>query len=202
MATIDKKTIRQVKKLYYKNKLSVQDVANKIGVSIDAVVYCMRKNDLPRRKSSESNSIKFERCAPSFKLKRLDSEKARELKIIGTMLYWGEGYKSGKHTVDFANSDKDMIVLFMKFLRCVCGVEEKRLRIYSYFYSNQNISKNITYWSNLTKIPKSQFTKPYIREDFREDKLDKMPYGLVHIRYSDKKLVDLIKIWIDEYKKI
>ena len=202
MATINKKRLKQVKNLYYKNKLSVQSVANKLGVSIDAVFYCMRKNKLARRKIYESNSINFERCVPSFKLKKLGSEKERMLKIIGTMLYWGEGYKAGKDTVDFANSDKDMIVLFMKFLRHVCGVDEKRLRVYSYFYSNQNIKKNINYWSNLTKIPKSQFTKPYIREDFRENKKNKMPYGLIHIRYSDKKLLNLIKDWINEYRKI
>ena len=29
----------------------------------------------------------------------------------------------------------------------------------------------------------------------------KMPYGLVHIRYSDKKLLLLIKKWIDDYKE-
>ena len=47
----------------------------------------------------------------------------------------------GKDMVDFANSDKDMIIMFMQFLRKVCGVDEKRLRVYSYFYSNQNIEK-------------------------------------------------------------
>ena len=27
-----------------------------------------------------------------------------------------------------------------------------------------------------------------------------MPYGLVHIRYADKKLLTVIKKWIEEYK--
>ena len=202
MATIDEKTLKQVKKLYYLEKLSVQDVANQLGVSIDAVFYCMRKNKLPRRKSNESNSINFERCNPSFELKKINSEKLRILKVIGTMLYWGEGYRAGTTMVDFANSDRDMIILFLRFLRAICGVDEKRLRVYSYFYSNQDTDKNINYWSKLTKIPKNQFTKPYIRKDFRKDKIDKMPYGLIHIRYSDKKLLNLIKSWIEEYKNV
>jgi len=202
METSTKKILKQVKELYYRDKLSVQDVANKLGVSIGAVFYCMRKNRLPRRKANESNSIKFERCELSFRLKKINSEKLRTLKAVGTMLYWGEGYKAGTSMVDFANSDKDMIRLFLKFLRIVCGVDEKRLRVYSYFYSNQDKDKNILYWSKLTKIPKSQFTKPYIRKDFREDKKDKMSYGLIHIRYSDKKLLNLIKSWIEEYKNV
>lgn len=202
MATIDKKLISQVKKLYYKDKLSVQGVADRLEVSIDAVIYCMRKNGLARRKSSESNLINFERCIPSFKLKKINTEKLRILKTAGVMLYWGEGYKAGKDMVDFANSDKDMIRLFLKFLRKVCGIDEKKLRVYSYFYVNQKVKNNIDFWSKVTKISKKQFTKPYIRDDYREDKIDKMPHGLIHIRYSDKKLLNLIKNWIEEYKKI
>ncbi|HPN96845.1 MAG TPA: hypothetical protein PLK35_03690 [Candidatus Moranbacteria bacterium] len=203
MVAIDKNSIKKVKKLYYKDKLSVQDIANRLKVSIDAVFYCMRKNGFSRRKSCESNSLKFEKLAPSFKIKKLNTEKLRILKTIGVMLYWGEGCKSDRtQTVDFANSDKDMVILFLKFLRKICGVDEKRLRVYSYFYANQDIQKNINFWSKITKINKKQFTKPYIRNDYREDKLDKMPHGLIHIRYSDIKLLRLIKDWIDKYKKI
>jgi hypothetical protein len=202
MAIIEKNLLGEVRRLYYKEQLSVQGVADRLNVSIDAVFYCMRKNGFARRRSNESNYFRFERCAPSFKLKKINSEKLRTLKAIGTMLYWGEGYKASKGMVDFANSDKDMIILFMKFLRKVCGVDEKRLRVYSYFYANQNIKDNIDFWSKSTKINKKQFTKPYIRHDYRKDKLDKMPHGLIHIRYSDKKLLILIKSWIEEYKKV
>jgi predicted DNA-binding protein YlxM (UPF0122 family) len=202
MATIDKKLLKEVKRLYYKNKLSVKDVASRLNVSIDAVFYCMRHNKLKRRKKEESNSIRYERSEPSFKVKKINNEKLKILKAIGVMLYWGEGYKTGKNTVDFANSDKDMIILFLKFLRKICGVDEKRLRVYPYFYANQNIDENKDYWSKIAKIDKNQFTRPYVRNDFNRDKLNKMPHGLIHIRYSDKKLLNLIKNWIEEYKKI
>lgn len=202
MATIDKNKIKQIRKLYYVDKLSVQDVADKLKVSIDAVVYFMRKNCLKRRKSSESNSIKFNRCAPSFKLKKIKGKKIEILKVIGVMLYWGEGYKVGKHTVDFANSDENMIKLFLNFLRNVCGVDEKRLRVYLYCYANQNIPRCVNFWSKVTKISKKQFTKPYIRKDYKDDKIGKMPYGMIHVRYSDKKLLEIIKNWIEEYKKM
>jgi len=201
MAAISEENISKVKDLYYKEGLSVQDVANKLNVSIDAVFYCMRKNGWARRKSCESNSLKFEKAKPSFKPKKIGNEKLRTLKAIGTMLYWGEGSKAGTMTVDFANSDKDMIILFLKFLREICGVDETRLRVYPYFYANQKINQNIKFWCNITKISKKQFTKPFIREDYDENKIHKMPYGLIHIRYSDKKLLKLIKDWINEYKE-
>lgn len=202
MATLGKSLVKKVMDLYCDKQLSVNDVANELGVSIDAVFYCMRKNGIKRRKKHESNAIRYERQKPSFKLKKINNEKLEILKVIGTMLYWGEGYKVGKKcTVDFANSDKDMILLFLKFLRKVCGIDEKKLRVYPYFYSNQDANRNINYWSRLTKISKKQFSKPYIRNDFRKEKKGKMPYGLIHIRYSDKKLISLILGWISEYKK-
>ena len=103
--------------------------------------------------------------------------------------------------MDFANSDSSMIFIFLKFLREVCGVNEDKLRIYLYCYSNQNIDKIRRYWSRLLKVPIKQFSKPYVRKDFRLDKAGKMPYGLVHIRYYDKKLLHLIRGWIEELKK-
>lgn len=202
MATINAKMLNDVKNLYYDKSLSVQEIANKLNVSIGAVFYFMRKNDLVRRKVHESNSIGYAKRKLSFKLRELKTEKMRMLKVAGVMLYWGEGCKSDKMgVVDFANSDKDMIILFLKFLRIVCGIDEKRLRVFPYLHANQNVEKSVEYWSGITGISKNQFTKPYIRKDYDENKQNKMPFGLIHIRYSDKKLLNLIKSWIKEYSK-
>ena len=38
--------------------------------------------------------------------------------------------------------------------------------------------------------------------DSQVDKIGKMPYGLVHIRYADKKLLNLLRQWIEETKKL
>jgi len=113
----------------------------------------------------------------------------KTIATIGVALYWAEGYKTERAKgVDFANSDSSMIVAFLKFLRTCYLLDETRLRISLYCYADQDISKLITYWSNLTKVPPSRFQKPYVRQDFREDGR-KMQYGLIHIRYNDKKLL-------------
>lgn len=115
------------------------------------------------------------------------------------MLYWGEGSKwQGEKIVDFANSDTDMIKVFLRFLREVCVVNEEKLRVYLYCYANQNQESLISYWSEVTKISKKQFSKPYVRKDYDSNKKGKMKYGLVHIRYADKKLLNLIRTWIKE----
>lgn len=202
MATISNEQLEQVKYLYNKEGFGMREIANKLDVSIDAVFYFMRKHDLKRRSPQDSNSLRYQKAATSFQLRELKTERLRTLKAIGTMLYWGEGCKSDKvGVVDFANCDKSMIITFMKFLRNVCGVDENRLRVYLYLHTNQNIESCIEYWSEITKISKDQFTKPYVRKDFDESKKDKMPHGLIHVRYSDKKLLNLIKKWIREYSE-
>ena len=102
------------------------------------------------------------------------------------MLYWAEGTKKGD-TVDFANSDPKMIKLFMRFLREICGVAESRIRVYLYAFDNQNIVALKRFWSKITHIPLAQFTKPYIRKTDGKTKNQKMPFGMIHIRYNDKR---------------
>ena len=201
MGIISDSKLKQIRNLYYQKGLCMQEIANQLGVSIDAVVYFMRRHNLKRRSFFEINKLRFEEKEPSFRIRSVNSLYAKELKAIGIMLYYGEGYKSDKSSfVDFANSDPDMILLFMNFLRRIYKINEKKLRVLLYCYANQNIDELVRFWSGLTKIPRRQFVKPYIRKDFREDGR-KMEYGLVHIRYMDKKLLLSIKGFINDYKQ-
>lgn len=91
-----------------------------------------------------------------------------------------------------------MIILFLLFLRRICHVDEKRIRCYLYCYSNQDVPSLIDYWSHITAIPREQFSKPYVRSDFDEKKAGKMKNDLIHVRYSDKKLLLALKGWIQD----
>ena len=189
-----------VKDLYHKKKLSMREIAEQLDVSIDAVVYFMRKNEILRRSLKESNALVFQNKELSFSEKTGLSSTEKELKIAGLMLYWGEGYKSPKSAgVDFANSDPEMISVFTEFLRKIYRVDERRFRALLYCYSDQDVKELIRFWSRLTKISEKQFTKPYVRNDFRKDGR-KMQYGMVHIRYADKKLFLSIMRSIEELK--
>ena len=201
MSAIPANKLKIVKRLYYHKLYSAKQIAEELDVLLDAVYYFMRHYGLKRRSFSEDNRLRFEKKKPSFTLKGNLTRYDRELKILGTVLYWGEGYKGKKASiVDFANSDPKMVSIFTHFLRTICGIKENKLRIFLYCYSNQNVNKLINFWSKLTKIPKQQFSRPYVRKDFKQAKQNVMLYGLVHIRYGDKKLLLLIKKWIEDYK--
>lgn len=192
--------INEIKKLYYRDGLSTSEIAKLKGFTVWQVINFMRKNGLPRRGLAENNRLSFLKQKPSFNLKRTLTNEEERLKLAALMLYWAEGVKGGKEcTVDFVNSDPKMILIFLKFLRNVCGVDERKLRVLLYCYANQDIDQLIEYWSSLMLIPKSQFQKPYIRQNFNPNGR-RMLYGLVHIRYNDKKLFLQIIQWTDLYK--
>lgn len=190
-----------VEKLYQEKKLSTIKIARKLGITEWVVLNFMRRNNIPRRSFREANQILFDNRPTTFSLKKKLTDREKRLKIAGVFLYWGEGAQlQGKNcSVDFANSKPEMIKIFLVFLRRICGINEKKLRVFLYCYSDQDIENIINFWYKTTGIPKNQFTKPYIRKDFLYEKSGKMKYGLVHIRYADKKLLIQIDNWIQEY---
>lgn len=186
----------------YQSGLSAQQIADRFGVSIHATYYTLRKFNIPRRPANESNRIRFESKQLSFEIRTDLSPAEEELKLAAVMLYWAEGYKVGKQvTVDFANSNPYMAVIFRRFLSDICRIDEKRLRVHLYCYEGQNVAKLTRYWSQLLSIPVNQFTKPYIKHSSTSGSQGpRMIHGLAHICYSDKKLLRQILKWIEEYQ--
>src|SRR5688500_4594769 len=94
MAALPQILLPEFKKFYYNRKLSARQVAQKYGVSMWSVYYFMRKNKLRRRTFSEEMQLRFSKKPLSFKLKKNINANERQLKTLGVILYWGEGYKS------------------------------------------------------------------------------------------------------------
>ncbi|MBI1956887.1 MAG: hypothetical protein HYS44_00295 [Candidatus Niyogibacteria bacterium] len=186
----------QIKRLYVGKKYSGVEIARHLNLPIRQVYRILEKASVRRRKTHESNLLRFERQAPSFTLRKNFSTHDKLLLTAGIMLYWAEGAShKNRCSLDFANSDPDMIKVYLVFLRRVCGVDEGRLRIYLYCYANQNIEALKRFWTKITGVSLRQFTQPYVRKDFKKEKEGKMPYGLVHVRYADKKLYRQFEVW-------
>lgn len=88
----------------------------------------------------------------------------RELFLIGAALYWAEGGKTQRITT-FINSDPKMVLILIKWLKDCLNVSIDRLicRIEINEIHRDRLSIIEKYWSNLTKIPISQFTKPSLK---------------------------------------
>lgn len=90
----------------------------------------------------------------AIKLKNRDTSK-----IALAMLYLGEGSKKQRGSLMFGNSDPSIIRLFLRLLRCCYDVNENKFRCTLQCRADQNIKKLENFWSQVTKIPLTQFYK-------------------------------------------
>ncbi len=128
--------------------------------------------------------------------------------LIGISLYWAEGYKKGAYgskwkAVDFANSDPELVRIILKFFKSVCRVENRKIKVQVIAHRNVDIDKAVSYWSGLTKIPRSQFIKTCCsisKSSKNKRNPNSLTHGTVHIRINDVKLFFRIIGWIDGLK--
>jgi transposase-like protein len=73
--------------LYYNQKLSMAEIAKKLGVSNSNVYYWMGKYGIPRRTRSEAIYIKQNPKGDPFKIKELKTKEDVELFTLGVGLY-------------------------------------------------------------------------------------------------------------------
>ena len=124
-----------------------------------------------------------------------------QLKLIGAILYLGEGGKTRQGIVRIANSDPFVIKIMMNFFRNVCNVPEGKFRLAVHTFAHADVNKTEEYWSNITKVPRSQFHKTYIKPSSASlHKRDTLPFGTVDIYVCDTKLFLTIMGWIDKIK--
>ena len=196
MTVIDKKIGN-----LYKSGLSVKQISDRLTLGYSSVRNSLDKQNIARRSISSAvkqiNITKFGKKKCQIKRSLLQNEK--ELKIAGTMLYWGEGTKSGNSVV-FTNSDPAMIKCFLDFLRSVCQVDEKRLRMLLHLYDGQDENSLVGYWSEITKIPVNQFSKTFFHKKKQGTYKKVSEFGTASLRYSDKDLLEIINSWIQQYK--
>lgn len=186
-----------IQRMYYQEGLGAVEIAKKLKKSYSQVYKFMKRHNFQRRSFAETMKLKFLRSPLSYSKKTLLNESEKRLHCAGLMLYWAEGSKRNKNVVDFANSDPQMCVKFIKMLRIIYCVSEKRLRVYLYCFPNQNTDDLIKFWSTTLEIPSTQFSKPYVQSIFDPKKTHKMSHGLAHIRYADSRLLAQIKEDID-----
>jgi len=117
-------------RMYVEEHLSAAQIGNSLNISPSRVRRILENQGVQKRSMSEAiimlNITKFHK-AP-FCLKSALSPDENDLKTTGIMLYWGEGAKTGS-AVKFANSNPDMIKVFLLFLRKICGVDEMNTKI-------------------------------------------------------------------------
>ena len=142
----------------------------------------------------QKQNLKF----ASFKKANDDAEKdigllsKRDLFILGIGLYLGEGEKTYEN-VRIVNSDPNIVRLAMRWFYDVCGAKPENIKAFIHLYPDNDIEETLSFWSNIIKIPKSQFGKTTIdrRENKKILKIKKLPHGTLHVRVKSKNMKHL-----------
>jgi hypothetical protein len=187
----------------YQKGLSIAQVATAAQLSATSVIYYLDKQGVARRGRSDAVTqwhITANNKKPA-RLKNDLNQTEQALKLAGTMLYWAEGTK-GHGAVKFTNSDPAMIRIFLRFLREIFGIWEERLKLLVHIYPDHNEEEIICFWSQICDVPRVNFYPSFVHEGKRGTYKKKSKYGTLCISYSDKKVLDTINSWIDEYRNI
>lgn len=127
----------------------------------------------------------------------------KELKLIGAALYWGEGSKSRRSSVQFSNTDPRAVKFMMSFFREACDVPKEKFRGHIFLHPHLDRKRAERYWSNISGISQEQFFKTSLQQSrASKRKRDTLPYGTFCIQICDVELFLKIKGWIEGIHKI
>jgi len=218
MKVIEKEKARALRKKGYSlNQIVKEEKFSKASVSIwvrDIVLTKKQKKKISKRgRSVESiekrriNRLFNEQCKRQTIIdeakKDFSSISLEELKIIGIILYLGEGAKTNKGTVSVANSDPAVIKIMVRFLKEVCKVPENKLHGHIHTFEHANVELTEKYWSKTTGIPRKQFYKTYIKPSSASlQKRKTLPFGTFDLSVSNTKLFLTIMGWIERIKEL
>lgn len=136
--------------------LTVEQLENLKKSSLQGAERGRLKNALLQKERWTKNMEEFKKLGVANIGKLTD----REFLIAGLALYWGEGYKKGRR-LQFCNSDPKMIQFLILWLQRCFAISNFDIRcrvgINHIHSKRENIVKD--YWSGITGIPLSQFTK-------------------------------------------
>lgn len=114
--------------------------------------------------------------------------KNHTLETVGLVLWATEGDKT---QLSLSNGNPTIIRRYLQFLRIVCGLKEEKIKAVIHCHDTLSYESCRKYWSGITKIPVSQFNKPYIKKD-RGGKR-KYPFGIIRIVAINIKLIHIFK---------
>ena len=125
--------------------------------------------------------------------------------IKGCMLYWAEGEKS-KTKLHFCNSDPEMILLFLNFLKNSLKVDLSKVKYKIYCYDDvYELNKIHSYWEKLLSAGPDQFRDSVLSrypQGSSKKRIGKLPYGTCHLFLNDYRVIQHIYSALEIYGNV
>lgn len=97
--------------------------------------------------------------------------------IAGLFLYWGEGNKASRNSLNISNTDPAMMRFALYWFKHVLKVPQDKFKIQLQLYKDMDIDHEIKFWVKELRIKKSCFIKPYIKDTLKKAIDQKGGYG-------------------------
>jgi transcriptional regulator with XRE-family HTH domain len=218
MKIIERETARALRR----KGMSMNEIIRKTGYSKSSVsgwtnniILTKKQRDGLSQKGRSIESIERRRKSRLFnesKKRQVFTDKAkgdfsdlseRDLKIIGSMIYWGEGGKTNRNMARLSNSDPVIIKVMMRYFREICGVPNSKFRASVHTFAYADIDETMNYWARVSGIPRDQFYKAYIKQSSASlGKRKTLPFGTLDIYVCDTKIFLTIMGWIEKISEI
>jgi hypothetical protein len=217
MKTEERSAARELRR---KEGLAIKDIARRLRVSQSSVSVWVRDIELTeeqhealRMKNPAYNQLlsgraaaaanrRRERTAAQHYGRRL-AKRGEALHVAGCMLYWAEGSK-GRNQLRFANSDPEMLRLFVRFLKTYFDLANDDIRITCHLYADHLERQHEVerYWLDTLGLSGSSLRKSIVNVYSRHSKrkrLNLLPYGTCHLVVSRTAVTQSIFGSIQEY---
>ena len=126
--------------------------------------------------------------------------KNNKLFLAGLMLYWGEGdSKIENSIVRLANTDPQMIRIFVLFLERICKIPKSDIKLAMVLYRDLDETSCKDFWSKMSIIPLNQFIKTqFIIGKHPTRRLD---HGICTVYVTKRELKEKIFTWLHLYQQ-
>lgn len=131
------------------------------------------------------------------------ARRSDQLHIAGCMLYWAEGSKS-RNSVQFVNSDPEMVRFFVAFMRRHFNVADEAFRIDCNFFADhlERQHEIEQFWLDTLRLPQSCLRKSTVNvysKYSQKKRTNRLPYGTVKVVVHSTEIVQGIYGAIQEY---
>ena len=192
-----------LKKLYYDEGLSMQEIAISMDCSLNRINYWMKAHGLERRSRADAGYLRKHPDGDPFLFVEPSTPEHYVLYGVGLGLYWGEGNKANKNAVRLGNTDARLIIVFMQFLEQIYSVSRNDMKFGLQIFSDMDYDKALVYWLDILGVSKSQFYKVTVTISGKIGNYrNKNTNGVLTVYYHNTKLRNLLNHQLNEYAAI
>jgi hypothetical protein len=167
----------------------------------------VKRNKLQTHTAQERS--RTTRKQASKEIKQLSLE---ELKLVGSALYWAEGYKRVKvrdgkertsHSIRFVNADPDMVAIFIQFLQMVMKIPSENIRLSMRLFPHINESAAKKFWIKSTGLSADRFYKTTYPVSTASKGIrphNRLPWGTLQVEVCSTPQFHRLMGWIEGVK--